>query len=287
MTVSRRTTILGASALGAIAATGASPAHARGDQAVHAARVQFENSRGRRVVGLLRRSSGRRLIVMTPGWQNNKSSRGRFDYLGATLAQAGFSTLAIDPTGCGESDDGPITMASAQDDVRSAILWGQGKGYKEFGLYGNSWGSQVSIRAVDNNVSAIAVSGALTGPMNYNWADYYPADQLAELAATGSMTVPDPEPIWRQTQVLSQESLDDYANIDQAATLQRLTIPMLMMNGNVDWEEQALLAHSQKAVQYLPDGSRVVIFDGSPHSLQTYITLCGALLGQWFEEHLS
>lgn len=290
---SRRRAIMGGAAIGAASLTStASPAaasnhgpSARRPNPARVRKVSFLNSRGGTIVGNLRPSPSKAIVIMAHGWQGNKSSRGLLDDLSAAFSSSGYATLAIDFSGCGESSDDIITMSHAEDDLRCATQFVRQSGYRRVALYGNSWGSQICVRAFDPSIESMVLSGALTDAMHYQWSDYYAAADLETLRQTGFMTVADPNPIWRTSQQLSQESLDDYANINQQEGLSAITKPTLILHGNDGWEESLLLSHDQAGVDYLPTGSRIVIFDRNPHSLKGYIRLGGALAVQWFEDY--
>lgn len=288
--LSRRAVLVGGLALGgatALGVRGPAKAAAAAPAGRGVRRVTFDNGRGGTIVGNLQQVRADAVIVMAHGWQGNKSSKGRFDYLAEVFRRAGYATLSIDFAGCGESSDDVITMAGATEDLRSAVRYVRRLGYRRVGLFGNSWGSHICLRAFDGGVGAIVLTGALTAAMHYDWAEYYPADQLAELAQTGRMTVPDPEPIWRTTQVLSQQSLDDYAQIDQQSVLAAISAPTLIMHGNVGWEEQTLLAHDEEGIALLPEPSRMAVFHGASHDLAAYLHGAGALAAQWFDDNLA
>lgn len=100
-------------------------------------RVEFTNSKNLKLVGNLYPSVGDSIIIMCHGFLSNKYSRGRFDRLIKVLNKSGFSALAFDFRGCGESDDDSITVDKEVDDLKSAIAFVKSKGYKRIALYGH------------------------------------------------------------------------------------------------------------------------------------------------------
>ncbi|MBN2909907.1 alpha/beta fold hydrolase [Polycladomyces sp. WAk] len=152
-------------------------------------RVTFHNSRNLTLAGNLYSSSAKSIIIMCHGFTSDKSSRGRFDQLANSFQRSGYSVLVFDFSGCGESDDDRLTLAKWVDDLRSAISFVTSMGYARIALYGNSLGSTVCLQCYTPQISTMVLTGALTGPMKYDWDEYFTKEQMQELREKGHITV--------------------------------------------------------------------------------------------------
>jgi predicted alpha/beta-fold hydrolase len=79
-------------------------------------RVTFKNSRSLTLVGNFHSAPSKSAIVLAHGFTSDKSSDGRFERLGELLNSIGYSVLAFDFGGCGESDD-TIPREYQEEDV--------------------------------------------------------------------------------------------------------------------------------------------------------------------------
>lgn len=136
-------------------------------------RVTFQNSHKLTLVGHLYPSTSQSIIILCHGFTSDKSSRGRFDKLANSFQRLGYSALAFDFSGCGESDDDRLTLAKQVDDLHSVISFVTSMGYTKIALYGNSLGSTVCLQCYTPQISTMVLTGALTGPMKYDWDEYF------------------------------------------------------------------------------------------------------------------
>jgi putative redox protein len=232
--------------------------------------VRFTTPRGTTLAGDLHPGRGDVAVVMAHGFGSDRHSRGRFDRLAADLTAIGYAALAFDFGGCGASDDEPLSVAGEVEDVHTALELATAEGYARHVLYGHSLGTLVCLRAATGSVEAIAISGALTGPMHYHWPDHFEPPLLAALERDGTMLVPDENANARTTLQMSRQTLLDFEQIDQAALLGAVRCPVLIVHGDSpdDTEELELLAHSRRGLPLLPEGSRLAIVAGSTHRFE-------------------
>ena len=94
----------------------------------HIERVIFTNSKNLTLVGNLYPSDSDSIIIMCHGFTSNKYSKGRFERLAKAFNNSGFSALAFDFRGCGESDDDRLTVDKEVEDLKSAIEFAKSKG---------------------------------------------------------------------------------------------------------------------------------------------------------------
>ena len=262
-------------------------------------RVTFRNARGLRLVGDLtavddRGSSGDlapvddpAIVVMAHGFASDRRSRGRFPRIAAALAEAGYASLAFDFTGCGESDDDVLTLEHQIDDLHAAIAYTRALGYGRLALHGHSLGGRVCLAAAPPQAAAIATTGAPTGPMRYEWHDFFSAEQRDELQRSGRVTMPQDEDRARSTVVAGAALLQALVDGDHPALLRGLRCPVLLIDGDGDDEERQALAQARQGLPLLPAGSRVALLPGSPHNLAGHLDEVIELLLGWFAEHLA
>jgi pimeloyl-ACP methyl ester carboxylesterase len=213
---------------------------------------------------------------MAHGFCSDRHSRGRFDRLARDFAAVGLSVVTFDFSGCGESDDDVITLAHEVEDLRAVIGFVREEGATEIALHGHSLGGSVCLSAYDEGITTIVTTGGATGAMHYDWAGIYTAEQLREIAETG---------VTRDGRhVISQQTLDDFAERDQHSLLEPIKTPILLIHGDNDPEERQLLALSQQAT--LPAGSRLEIVKGAGHSFEGHMDQVSALALEWYATHL-
>lgn len=250
--------------------------------------ISFLNSRGGRIVGTLYPGAHQSIVIMAHGFSSDRTSNGRFGKLAQSFQQAGLSALAIDFSGCGESDDDILMASKQEDDLRSAVGYVKSVGYQQIGLYGHSLGSLICLRSFTPQIKAMVLSGALTGPMHYDWNLYYSEGQMQELATKGYITVTRNEGVRKQA-LVSQQMLNDFAEIDQQELLQRVSCPVLIIHGNRedDEEELQLCQHSLEGMKYLSTDSKLEVIDGANHRFYEHMDVLCQLATDWFIKHFT
>jgi len=249
-------------------------------------RITFQNSRGLTIVGHLYPESSEKIVIMSPGSCSDKSSQGRFDVYARSLNENGISALAIDFSGCGESDNDLLTIEKEVDDLQSAITFVRSQGYTKIGLYGNSLGGLISLIAFSPEIQTIAMTGGLTGPMKFDWDKLLTANQKQELQEHGRVTVRDSHNMHRKEVILDKTFFQDFERINQEEILRRVRCPVFMIHGDGDEEERASHQLSQLALTYLPQGSEIKLLIGAGHGFWGYIDEVADLLTKWFLEKL-
>ncbi|MGD0998969.1 MAG: alpha/beta hydrolase, partial [Thermoleophilia bacterium] len=216
--------------------------------------MTFRNARGLQLVGDLTPAGespapadstpagDRAIVVMAHGFASDSRSRGRFPAIAAALAAAGHASLAFDFAGCGESDDDVLTLDHQIDDLHAAIAHARSLGYERLALHGHSLGGRVCLAAAPPPVVTIATTGAPTGPMRYDWRDYFTPEQMDDLHRTGRVTMPQDEDRARPAVVASAELLEALVACDQAALFGGVRCPVLLIDGDGDDEERQALA---------------------------------------------
>lgn len=248
-------------------------------------KVVFRNSRNLSLVGNLFLSGLDSIIVMCHGFCSDKYSKGRFERLAESFNREGYSALAFDFSGCGESDDGRLSAEKQVDDLKSAITFVKSRGFKKIALYGHSLGSLICLKGFQSDIVTMVLSGACTGPMKYNWEEYFTKDQIVELKDRGYITE-NRFPGVRKQNIIDKRMLEDFESVDQREILTQVTCPILIIHGNNDEEEKLLCEWSKKALDLLPKKSRLEIIDGADHSFMSHMDKLIPLATEWFAQHL-
>jgi pimeloyl-ACP methyl ester carboxylesterase len=234
------------------------------DQDLQLKPISFSNSRGLRLAGTLCHAGSPNIVILAHGFTSDRYSRGRFPQIAEALLDSGYSSLAFDFSGCGESDNDSLTAAKQTDDLRSAIEYAKCEGFRGVALWGHSLGGLICVRACSPAICTMVLAGAPMGPMQFKWDEIYSCEQLSELAATGRMTIlRDGER--RSVIVVEAEMLRDFAVIDPESLLRNVTCPVLMIAGDGDDEERQILRHARTALARLPAESRLEVIEGAPH----------------------
>jgi len=248
-------------------------------------RVTFTNSEDLTLVGNLYPSVSDSIIIMCHGFTSNKYSKGRFERLAKAFNKSGFSALAFDFRGCGESDDDSLTVDKEVEDLKSAIEFAKSKGYKKIALYGHSLGSLICLKCYTPEIITMVLSGALTDSMHYNWNDIFTKEQMEELKEKGYITEPTPKDI-RAKIIIDKQMLIDFESINQKELLKDITCPVLIIHGNNEEEEILLCERSKRAMTLLSEDSKLEIIDGANHSFLEHYDILIVLTNDWFIKHL-
>jgi alpha-beta hydrolase superfamily lysophospholipase len=248
-------------------------------------RVTFTNSNNLTLVGNLYPSVSDSIIIMCHGFTSNKYSNGRFERLIKAFNKSGFSALAFDFRGCGESDDDSLTVDKEVDDLDSAIEFVKSRGYKKIALYGHSLGSLICLKCYTPEIMTMVLSGALTDSMHYNWEEIFTKDQMQELRETGYIIEPTPTEV-REKIIINKQMLIDFDSINQKELLKSITCPVLIIHGNNEEEEILLCERSKRAMTLLSEDSKLEIIDGANHSFIEHYDVLIDFADNWFIKHL-
>lgn len=246
-------------------------------------KINFNNSRGLKIFGNLYSINSDTVIIMAHGFTNNKSSNGRFDNLAEALNKVDYDALAIDFSGCGESDDDVITSKNQVDDLNSAIQFALLKGYTKIGLFGNSFGTLACLRSYRKEVITMVLVGALTDSMQYDWNKYFSKEQMNDLRNQGFFYIGTD-----RKHKITKQTLMDFEQINQKKLVKDVDCPILIFHGNnsEDEEELQLLERSKRAIDMMSHNSRLEIIEGGKHGLRNYWDKVIEIICLWYREHI-
>jgi pimeloyl-ACP methyl ester carboxylesterase len=210
------------------------------------------------------------IIIMSAGFTGDKSMNGRFDKIAQRFYDAGYGVIAYDYCGCGESDDEILTPDNAVQDLLSVIKYAKHRGYTNIGLFGQSYGALVSLRACCKDISSMVLVGAITGSINYYWDNHYSEQQMDELKRTGYMMIKKESEL-RDVVIINREMLEDFDHINQEELLKKADCPILLIHGDQGEEEIKLSGISREGLRLLPKGSKLEIIEGADHKFSEYL----------------
>lgn len=222
------------------------------------------------------------IIIMSPGFTGDKSMNGRFDKIAERFCKAGYGVIAYDYCGCGESDDEILTPENAVQDLLSVIKYAKHRGYSKIGLFGQSYGTLVSLRAYSNDIIAMVLVGAVTGLIKYDWDKHFSQKELDELKRTGYMIIKKDSGV-RDVVIITREMLDDFDQIDQEKLLGKVKCPVLIIHGDTDEEEQMLAAISRSGMIFLTRESKLAIVEGATHKFNDHLNKIFDLAIKWYD----
>lgn len=222
---------------------------------------------------------------MCHGFISNKYSKGRFEKLATAFNKCGFDALAFDFSGCGESDNDSLTIEKEVDDLKSAISYAISKGYEKIALYGYSLGTLICLKSYIPEIITMVLLGALTGPMKYNWDEFFTQEQMKELEENGFIT----EYIFEETRekiIIDGKIIEGFELINQQELLGGVKCPVLIIHGDGDEEESLLYEKSKVAINLLSTDSRIEVINGANHSFLDYLDMVVKLSTDWLKKHL-
>jgi pimeloyl-ACP methyl ester carboxylesterase len=249
-------------------------------------KVEFRNNRGLRIVGNLVPAQSKSVVVMAHGFTGDRLHRGRFPRLASALEEIGIGSLLFDFCGCGESDDEKITLEGHTADLEAAIAFVQIQGFNQVASYGQSLGSLICLRAYSPAIATMVLAAAATGPMHYEWEQYFSSQEMQELREMDQVTISKEEGP-RRSVVVDARMLRDFEEIDQQRLLMPIQCPVLIIHGDGDHEERRLVESSRNGMRYLPEGSVLAIVHGASHRFENHLDRLVELTCGWFSKRLS
>lgn len=246
-------------------------------------KVIFKNFRGLSLVGNLQTSKSKSIIILSHALANDKSERGKLDAVANKLNESGFSTLAFDFSGCGESDDDTLTIKKEVEDLKSAINFIKTKGFENIALFGHSTGALVSLYAYNPEIKTIVLWSPVTNKVKYQWKDKLSKDQLEELSEKGYFTRKRKNAI-RETYHIDKQMLIDREIVNQKELLKNILCPVLIIQGTKD--TSIPIEDSENALKLLSKESKLELVENADHDFTEYVNKLVELSNDWFLKHL-
>lgn len=175
-------------------------------------------------------------------------------------------------------------MTKEVDDLKSAIAFIKSKGFNKIALYGHSLGTVICLKCFSPEIITMALSGAGTDSMKYDWNDFYSKEQIKELEENGYLT--EKTDGVRKEIIVDQQMLKDFELVNQEELLSGITCPILIIHGDNDEEERLLCGNSKRGMHLLLSDSRVIIINGANHSFMDHLDKLVDLVSNWMKRFL-
>jgi pimeloyl-ACP methyl ester carboxylesterase len=245
--------------------------------------VNFKNSKNISLVGSLWQTDSDAIIVMAHGSGSNRFARGLYEKLAIALQAEHYNVLSFDFSGHGESGDVIFNTQRSVEDLEAALQYVRNQGYKRIALFGHSFGSLTCLKFFSPDIETMILLGALTGPVNWKWKEYYTPEQLQQIEKDGYITSEVNDGL-RATIKTDVHVFQEILSINQQELLKHVTCPVLMIHGD-DQDEQNLLEFSKKALSLLPAGSELKIIPGASHIFLDHSNEVIKLSKDWYSKH--
>lgn len=201
-------------------------------------------------------------ILFSHSFLANRHSGDHFDRLARVYRSAGYATLEFDYSGHGESADDIITTEHQVEDLRSASGWLADQGFTRQLVHGHSFGAVSAMIASPPAVQTMVLSGAITGPLSFDWESIFSEVQLDDLEQHGVTTIPDDTPGPRRNFTISKQTLVDLSMVDSNAIFSALKHPVLLIHDRDD-EQVGLVEMTQANFPRFPKGTQVEVVRGA------------------------
>lgn len=235
-------------------------------------KVNFRNSRGLNLVGILYPSENRKIVILIHGWCSNKD-RERFLKLADRVNKAGFGFLRFDQSSSGESEGDEVTVENLIDDIKSAIKFVKDKSYEEIGLIGESLGGLTTLNISDDSIKARILFAPVTSQKTTDLEKYegLMKDKGYFIKEKDGNKFKIPKKYLGEREAVNQEEL-----------LSRIEIPVLILHGDKD--DKVPLETSKEAIKFLPKGSKLEIIKDAKHDLEEDYDEVIRLTINWLKE---
>jgi len=244
-------------------------------------KVFFSNSRGIKLSGVIHAGNLDCCVLISHGSFANKN-RERLVRLAGALNECGFSVFRFDFSGCGESQDLPITVFQEVDDLKSAIAFMKARGCTRFGLMGESLGGLVSLLACDSSVYSMVLWVPFTDAKKSSMLEDPKVKE--ELEREGKIVFQKDG----KALVVPRQYFVERERVNQKDLLAGIRIPVLIIHGTDDGTVP--LAQSRQAVKLLPKGSELFEVRGGSHTLDKSMDLLSKVIEKtvdWMAGHLN
>lgn len=244
--------------------------------------IEIENSKGLALVADIYPTQSKKLVILVHGFTGERHEAGRFDRLAEALHTSSYNVLTFDFSGCGESANAVLTIENHIDDLRSVIKYVKSLGIEHIGIVGFSLGALVACRGFDEHIKSLVFWAPVTAK-KLGYARRFTDTERNELESTGYITYHRDRGT-RQVMSIGKEMIAARETLDQAELLSHITIPVLIVHGTQD--ERIPFTDSEKALDYLPEGSELQPLAGANHTFDNALQRAIGYTLKWFSEHL-
>ena len=192
--------------------------------------ITFENSEGKKLVGILHFPEGKtdKIVIIAHGFTSNKG-RERYSQVAGLINKCGIALLRFDFGASGESYDTDVDVDKQVDDLKSAILFVNERGYSKVGILGESLGGFIAIQSISDSVRSLVLWAPCTHSKVSSFLDRHPEKKeffekngFVEKLKDGKKFV------------LNKKYFDDRLNVNQDELISKIDIPTLIFHGDKD-----------------------------------------------------
>lgn len=244
-------------------------------------KIVFKNSEGLNLIGILNvpKEQTDTIIVLAHGFTSNKD-RNRYIEISKSLVKEGYAFLRFDFGGSGESDENEITVKNQIDDLKSAINFVKDKKYRKIGLIGESLGGLIVLSAYPDYQDKIKCIALVAPVTQRKTPTLYDDPKIkVEIEEKGFHLKHKDGKIFK----VPKEYIDERENINQEEILNKIKCPVLIIHGSED--NTIPVEHSNKAMEYLSENSKLEIIKGADHDLDIRHGIV-TIINKWFKKHL-
>lgn len=224
-------------------------------------------------------------VVFSHSLFSERASGFHFRRLAKMYQALGYATLKFDYSGHGLSEDDVITLDSSIEDLKAASAWVAEQGFERQLCHAHSFGTLPALKGRPPAVQTMILSGAITGPLSFDWEKIFSSTQLDELESTGHITISDDSSGPRQSFVIASQTLRDMSLNTPEELLDDLEYPVLLIH-DVDDEQAGLLQLTTENFHRLPNGSRVEAVPEASFGRGESLERLAEVTSAWAIQHL-
>lgn len=250
-----------------------------GEEKMKTEKVNFKNSKGLNLVGIIHlpKKGAKSIVIISHGF-TAKKDRPRLINASEFFSKKGYAVLRFDALGSGESDNSPVTIENYVGGLKSAIKYVRGLGYTNLGLLGESLGGLSSILAYDLKIQSMVLWAPLTTSKSPPLSKSKKVQE--DLENKGYTLYEKEDKIFK----LPKQYFEERVSVNQEKILSKIKCPVLIIQGTED--KTIPLEQTKKAIQLLPEKSKLEMILGAGHNLEENIDEVINLSLNWFKRYL-
>lgn len=108
-------------------------------------KIKYENDLGRELVGIYTGREHEKVVILCHGLFSDKDSNTLFSTIAKSLDKKDIGTFRFDFSGCGESNNAPLSMYQMRKDLAKTVEIINGNDDKDVFILGHSLGGQIAL----------------------------------------------------------------------------------------------------------------------------------------------
>lgn len=226
------------------------------------------------------KGQNKKCIILCHGQASNKDKE-KNKLTSEKLYDSGFSVLAFNFGGSGNSYDTEIDIDKQVEDLKSAVNFVKEKGYDNIGLIGDSLGGLIVLKTypfIKEDVKTLCLWAPVSkARLRQKFFEDYEGSKK-QLSEKGIYIREKDGKQFRFT----MKHLENKEKINQKKLLSQIDCPVLFIHGTKD--DTVSLSDSKEAVEILKD-AKLEILGGAPHNFKGYEKEISELSLNWFKKY--